>query len=105
MRQSSRPAILRRALPFSLLPAALFMPAVAFLTICPRTYSVVIMKVIAIVFVASELRALPLLLRSVEWKLGRSADWVSAVALPILIIALLVILLCTYGLVLGAFAN
>jgi len=99
MSQSSRPAILKQAVPFSLLPAALFMPAVAFLTICPRTYSVVIMKVIAIAFIASELRALLLLVRSIEWKLGRRADWVSVVALPMLLVAVVVILLCVYGLV------
>lgn len=74
------------------------MPAAAMFTVCPGEHSIAIFRVIASVFVVSELYASVLLGRRIKWKLDRKVDWVSVLALPVLIVAVLVIALSVYAL-------
>ena len=92
-----RKALLFRALPFALLPAVLFVPALAILTVCPPAFGPFLMCLLAAAFVASEAHAVPRLV----WVLRGRIDWVTGIALVAAIIGSLVFLASLWGLVLA----
>jgi hypothetical protein len=77
----------------ALIPALLFFPVVAFLTVCPPTYGIAGIRIAVAVFLSSEVWGC--------WKLfmviQREVDWINGVAFFGMLMAVLVIVALAYG--------
>jgi len=91
--QQERKKILLQGLPFAVLPAALFIPALALFTIYGPDFGPPLMRLLAVAFTLSEIRAMFNFVRMFQWKL----DALSLSSLGLSLIAALVILACIYG--------
>ena len=76
-----------------LIPALLFIPAAAALTVCPRPYGTLAMKVVAVVFLVSAGYGIRKLGRVVR----RKIDLTSIMALVCSLVGLVVVAGCVYG--------
>ena len=91
----TRRQVLRRGIGFCVVPAILFLPTVAALTVCPPTYGIFIMKSLAITFIASAAYGIFRLALLAE----RAMDFESVVGFLAIAIGLLVIAVCVWGFV------
>jgi hypothetical protein len=92
---------LRQGLLLAAVPAVLFLPAVALLTVCPPEYGIAIMRATAVVFAADEIFAGWRLLGVLERKL----DGRSVAAIGGLLLALLMLVAIAWGFVAPSFAR
>ena len=93
MDNSARKHQLRQGFLTASIPAVLFFPAVAFLTICPPKYGLVGMRTMAAAFLFAEIWAGWKLLRVLE----RRLDWVNGLAVLGLVVAVLVLAATAWG--------
>lgn len=84
---------MRRGLVAALLPAALFLPAVGLLTVCPPRYGVAAMQVIGAAFLFTEVWATCKLFLTLE----RRFDWINGLAVLGLLVAVLVLAATAWG--------
>ena len=80
---------------FCIIPALLFFPAVAVLTVCPPVFGIAIMKILAGVFILSAVCGIIALMPV----FFRKPDFTWGVAIAVICVGLLVIAACVWGFV------
>ena len=85
------------ALPFVLIPAALLVPALTFLTVCPPSYGPTVMRVLAWGFIASEAWGIGKLTLSINWDFNRTFDPTALFGMMAIILGAAVMVICIWG--------